>query len=233
MLSHDKALSKQILLYHRIPTPRFTVCERGRSIRPPRQMEYPMFVKSTVEDASFGLSEDSLVQDEVGLRERVRYCHDEIGTDALVEEYIEGRELYVGVMGNYRLRVLPVWELLFTKLPNGRPNIATAKVKWDSKVQKRLGVKTEAAKDLPVGVTEHVTRLCKRIYRALCMSGYARMDLRLGLDGRVYVLEANANPNLSYGEDFAESAHLDGLRYEDLIQRILHLGFRYRPAWSG
>jgi D-alanine-D-alanine ligase len=196
-------------------------------------MEYPLFVKSTVEDASFGLSEESLVHDEAQLAERVRFFHEEIGTDALVEEYIEGRELYVGVMGNHRLRVLPVWELIFSNLPVGKPNIATAKVKWDSKVQKRLGVKTEAATDLPLGISEHITRLCKRIYRVLCMSGYARMDLRLGLDGRVYVLEANANPNLSYGEDFAESAHMDGLPYEDLIQRILHLGLRYRPAWSG
>jgi D-alanine-D-alanine ligase len=233
MLSHDKALAKQILLYHRIPTPGFAVYERGRAIRPPRKMGYPLFVKSALEDASFGLSEASLVRDEQELIARVRYCHEKVGTDALVEEYIEGRDLYVGVMGNYRLRVLPIWELLFTNLPNGRPNIATAKVKWDFKVQRRLGVKTEAAKDLPAGVTETVTKLCKRIYRALCMSGYARMDLRLHPDGRIYVLEANANPNLSYGEDFAESAHTDGLPYEDLIRRILHLGLRYRPAWSG
>jgi D-alanine-D-alanine ligase len=233
MLAHDKALSKQLLTYHRIPTPKFTVYPRKRTVRPPKNMAYPLFVKSTIEDASFGLSKDSLVHDDSQLLDRVAMCHSEVGTDALVEEYIEGRELYVGVLGNHRLQVLPIWELLFTKLKEGQPNIATAKVKWDLQVQKRLGVETRAAEDLSKGTAESIAKLCKRIYRVLCMSGYARIDLRLRPDGRVFVLEANPNPNLSYGEDLAESAHKVGISYNDLIQRILRLGLRYRAAWRG
>jgi D-alanine-D-alanine ligase len=233
MLAHDKELSKQILQFHRIPTPKFSVYARGRTVRPPKRMKYPMFVKSTIEDASFGVSQESLVHDEEELVNRIRYCHLEVQTDALVEEYIQGRELYVGVLGNYRLQVLPVWELLFTNLPKGAPNIATAKVKWDYGIQKQLGVKTQAAKDLPDGVPEKIAHICKRVYRALCLSGYARMDLRMSPEGKLYVLEANPNPNLSYGEDFSESAETIGIPYEELIQRILNLGLRYRPAWRG
>jgi len=231
LLAHDKVLCKQLLHFHRIPTPKFTVYRLGSAIKPPRRMQYPLFVKSTTEDASFGLSTKSIVHTPELLMERVQYVYDEVQTDVLVEEYVEGREFYVGVLGNRRLQVLPIWELLFTKLPEGEPNIATAKVKWDFAVQKELGVKTQAATDLPNALASKITRLCKRIYRALYMSGYARMDLRVTADGRIYVLEANPNPNLSYGEDFAESADLIGLSYEKLIRRILYLGLHSRPAW--
>lgn len=233
MLSHDKALCKQILQYHRIQTPRFTVYERGRAIKPNRRMTYPMFVKSATEDASFGLSNKSIVNTPEELRERVQQCYEEIKTAALVEEYIVGREFYVGVLGNRQLTVLPIWELLMTKLPQGEPNIATAAVKWDFEIQKKLGVKTQAPKDLSPAMRTNIQRLCKRIYRALHMSGYARMDFRVTADERIYVLEANPNPNLSYGEDFAESAHAAGIKYDELIQRILNLGLRYRHAWRG
>jgi D-alanine-D-alanine ligase len=120
-----------------------------------------------------------------------------------------------------------------TKLPQGQPNIATDKVKWDFKHQERLGVKTQKAKDLPATTAAHIVRLGKRVYRALSLSGYARMDLRMKDDGQCFVLEANPNPNLSYGEDFAESAHAAGIPYDALIQRILNLGLSYRSAWRG
>ena len=121
--------------------------------------------------------------------------------------------------------------MVFTKLREGIPNIATAKVKWDYKVQEHLGVKTQQAKDLSEAVAKQITRVCKRVYRSLCLSGYARLDLRMRPDGRIYVLEANPNPNLSYGEDFAESAHAAGIDYEQLLQRIVRLGLSYRPLW--
>ena len=233
LLAHDKVLSKQILHFHRIPTPKFTVYQRGTAIKPPPRMQYPLFVKSATEDASYGLSTESIVQTPETLVERVEYFYDEVQSDVLVEEYVEGREFYVGVLGNRRLQVLPIWELLFTKLPDGEPNIATAKVKWDFAVQTELGVKTQAAADLPNALATKINGLCKGIYRALCMSGYARMDLRVTAEGRIYVLEANPNPNLSYGEDFAESANLVGISYDQLVQRILSLGLHYRPAWRG
>jgi D-alanine-D-alanine ligase len=231
MLAHDKVLSKQILHYHRIPTPQFTVYELGSNITPPKKMGYPLFVKSATEDASFGLSKKSIVQTPEELVERVQFFYDEVKTDALVEEYIEGREFYVGMLGNRRVEVLPIWELLMTKLPEGEPNIATAKVKWDYKIQKELGVKTQEAKDLPKELATQIVRLCKRVYKSLYMTGYARMDLRMTADGHIFVLEANPNPNLSFGEDLAEAAHASGIKYEELIQRILNLGLRYRAAW--
>ena len=231
MLSHDKALSKQILSYHRIPTPKFAVVPRERVVRIRKQTSYPLLVKSVIEDASLGITNDSIVHNEKELKRRVEWVHDELKTDALIEEYIDGRELYVGVIGNRRLQTFPVWELLFTKLPENVPNIATAKVKWDEEYQKKLGIETRAAKNLGPGGAEAIEKVCKRVYRALFLSGYARMDLRLAPDGRIFVLEANPNPNLSYGEDFAESAHKAGMSYEALLQRILSLGLRYRSEW--
>lgn len=231
MLAHDKALCKKILMYHRISTPRFAVFPRGRKVTPPRKQAYPLLVKSVIEEASLGISHKSIVRDDARLKDRVAFVHDELKTDALVEEFIEGREFYVGVIGNKRLQTFPVWELLFKKLPENIPNIATAKVKWDTKHQKKLGIETRAAKNLPPGAAEEMAKLCKRVYRVLCLSGYARMDLRMRPDGRCYVLEANPNPNLSYGEDFAESAETVGMSYESLIQRILGLGLSYHPEW--
>ena len=157
--------------------------------------------------------------------------HEELKTDALVEEYIEGRELYVGVMGNRRLQTFPVWEMIFKNLPDDVPNIATRRVKWDAAYQKKLGVETKAAEGLSKSEQAAISKLCKRVFRVLSLSGYARMDLRMTEDGRVYVLEANPNPNLSYGEDFAESADAVGISYERLIQRILKLGLNYKPTW--
>ena len=231
MLAHDKGLSKKILSYHRIATPKFALFPKGKVVKPLRRYAYPLLVKSVIEDASLGISRDSLVVSGDELKRRVGYVHEELGTDALVEEYIEGRELYVGVMGNQRLQTFPVWEMLFQKLPPGVPNIATRRVKWDAEYQKELGIVTEAADNLPAGADERISKLCKRVYRVLCLSGYARMDLRMTDDGRVYVLEANPNPNLSFGEDFAESAERVGISYDKLIQRILNLGTRYQPEW--
>ncbi len=231
LLARDKALSKQIMLYHRIATPRFMVVPRGRNVRIPKRLEFPLLVKSTTEDASLGLSRSSVVTDLESLKKQIAHCHSHIGTDALVEEYIEGREFYVGIMGNDRLKVLPVWELTFKKLPQGVPNIATAQVKWDYKYQEKVGVETGPPRELSTSVAAHIARVCKRVYRALCMSGYGRIDLRMKENGEIYVLEANPNPNLSYGEDFAESAEAVGISYRNLLTRIVKLGLAYSPAW--
>jgi D-alanine-D-alanine ligase len=233
MLCHDKALCKQILSYHRILTPKFTVFERGKSVHCPRRLSFPLMIKSINEEASMGISQKSIVHNESQLAHRVAYIHEHVRTDALAEEYIEGRELYVGLIGNQRLTAFPIWEMLFTKMPEGMARIATSRVKWDAKTQKDFGIKTEAAKDLPPGARKQIVNLCKRVYRCLSISGYARMDLRLAEDGRVYLLEANPNPNLEYGEDFAESAERVGISYEALLHRILNLGLSYKVAWRG
>ncbi len=232
LLSRDKGLAKSILAYHRIPSPNFAIVPRGKRIKRTRRLAFPLFVKSASEDASFGISQSSIVRDDAALAERVQYVHDTVETDAMVEQFIEGRELYVGVIGNERLQTFPIWEMVFRKLPEGVASIATSRVKWDPEHQKELGIETRRAKDLPPGAEAKIARICKRVYRALHMSGFARMDLRLAEDGNVFVLEANANPNLAYGEDFAESAEAAGIDYEALLQRILNLGLRYQAPWK-
>ena len=192
-----------------------------------------MFVKSVNEEATLGISQKSIVHDDQQLADRVAFIHEEVQSDALAEEYIEGRELYVGVIGNQRLTAFPIWEMLFTTMPDDMARIATRRVKWDLKIQEKFGIKTEAARDLPPGADRQIINLCKRVYRALSISGYGRMDLRLAEDGRVYLLEANPNPNLEYGEDLAESAERVGVSYEMLLQRILNLGLSYKAAWRG
>jgi len=231
LLSRDKSLCKQLLAFHRIPTPQFTVFRRGTKVRVPRRIKFPLFVKSTVEDASLGIAQASVVEDAVRLKERVEFVHEQVGSDALVEEYIEGRELYVGVMGNERLTRLPVWEMKFGSMPESLAAIATRKVKWDRKYQARYGIYTEAAKDLPPSVEMRLDKLSRRIYRALGLSGYARMDFRLTESGDIYVLEANANPNLEKAEDFAQSARAAGIPYDELLERIMALGLAYRAEW--
>ncbi len=232
MLAKDKALSKKILTYHRIRTPHFAVFPIGKKVRRKKSLPFPLFVKSVVEDASMGIAQASIVRSDAELLERVEFIHKNVESDALVEQYIDGRELYVGVMGNDRLTVFPPWEMLFEKMPENIPRIATRHVKWNRKYQERYGITTAEASGMSKAEVDRIGNLCKRVYRALNLSGYARMDLRLSPDGQVYVIEANPNPNITYGEDFAESAEKAGIKYEELIQRILNLGLRYQAPWQ-
>jgi D-alanine-D-alanine ligase len=239
VVSRDKALTKKLLAYHRIAVPRFLVCRPGRvatatrrwrAVHRPKGLEFPLIVKPLLEDSSAGISRQSVVEDDASLVERVKFVHERFESDAIVEEFIAGRELYVGVIGNYRLDVLPAWELTIANQPEGVPLVATARVKWHRGYQKRLGVKTRPAKDLPEGFASRLERLSRRIYRILGLSGYARLDYRLGSDGRAYLVEANANPQLARGEDFAASAEHGGVSYAELIQRIVSLGLRWKEA---
>jgi len=232
LLAHDKALAKQILSYHRIPVPEFCVFPLGQKVRRPRKLGFPLFVKSLTEEGSVGIAQASLVNDDEQLAERVRFVHESLGTDVIAERFIDGRELYVGVIGNRRLQTLPVWELTATKTEDGTPLIATAKVKWDVSYQKKAGIVYAKAKKLPEGVEAKLERLCKRAYRNLNLTGYARMDLRLTEDGKLFLLEANPNPQLSYGDEFAESAESIGIKYPELLQRIVKLGLAYRAQWQ-
>ena len=231
MLSRDKVLSKQLLAYHRIPTPQFAVFRRGKRVQLPRRLRYPLFVKSATDDASLAIAQASVCGDAASLKERIAFVHEQTQSDALVEEYVEGREIYVSVLGNDRLTVLPVWEMRFGSLPEGQAPIATRKVKWDRRYQARHGITTGAAAALPETVITGLARLTKRIYRALHLTGYARMDFRLREDGAIFVLEANANPNLAEEEDLARSARSGGIDYDELLARILSLGLGYQAAW--
>jgi len=231
MLSRDKSLCKQLLAFHRIPTPQFAVFRRGARFHVPKKLRFPLFVKSTVEDASLGIAQASVVEDAARLKERIEFVQEQVGSDVLVEEFIEGRELYVGVLGNERLTRLPVWEMVFGSMPDSLAAIATRKVKWDKSYQAKYGITTRAADGLAPPVLAALDRLSRRMYRALGMSGYARMDFRVTPDGKVFVLEANANPNLEAAEDFAESARASGIEYAELLERLMTYGLHYKAEW--
>jgi D-alanine-D-alanine ligase len=231
LLARDKPLCKQLLAYHRIPSPQFAVFRRGLKLRLPRKIKYPLFVKSTTEDASLGISQASIVTDKEQLKQRIQFVHDQVQTDALVEEYIEGRELYVGVMGNDRLTRLPVWEMKFGSLSENSAGIATRRVKWDKKYQKKHGIDTYEAKDIAPAVLARLDKLSRRVYRSLGLSGCARIDYRMNADGQIYVIEANPNPNLAHDEDFAQSAQAAGVSYPELLEKLLTLGAGYQAEW--
>jgi D-alanine-D-alanine ligase len=232
-IARDKALSKKLLHFHRIPVPDFTVVRRGRKPRLPRRLTYPAIVKSLTQEASIGIAQASVVDDEARLRERVQFIHQSIGTDAIVERYIEGRELYCALLGNQRLQVFPVWEMTFANMPDGQHRIATERVKWNVKYQEKVGIATGPAASLDQAEQARVRHIARRTYRVLEQSGYARVDLRLGVDGRIYVLEANPNPQIARTEDFAASAASAGLTYPALLQRILTTGLRWEPERLG
>jgi D-alanine-D-alanine ligase len=229
LLARDKSLSKKLLAYHRIPVPEFEVFRIGRPIRLSRRLQFPLIVKSLTQESSIGISQASVVDSKDKLKERVMFIHESIGTAAIVERYVEGRELYVGVMGNQALQALPVWELFFTNMPDGVKRIATDRVKWSVKYQKKYGIDSGPANELTELTADKIQHLCKRAYRALELSGYARIDLRLDQAGNAWVLEANPNPQIARGEDFAASAERVGLSYETMLQRIINLGLRWQP----
>lgn len=232
MLARDKVLAKKLFSFHRIPFPDFIVVPQGRMVKRPAWLSFPLIVKSVTEEASLGISQASIVEDDAKLKERVAFIHESVDTGALIEEYIEGRELYVGVIGNGQLQALPVWELRMDKLPGDARRIATERVKWSRKYQDKYGITSEKAKNLPSGKVEQIQHLAKRVYRALGLSGYARIDLRMNEQSHLYVLEANPNPQIAQNEDFADSAESANYRYEDLLQELLSAGLRWRPAKS-
>jgi len=228
-LSRDKGLAKKLMAYHRIPVPDFLVVPLGNKVKLPKRLHFPLIVKSLTYESSTGISQASVVENEEQLNKRVQFIHDTIMTPAIVEEFIDGRELYVGVMGNDRLQTFPVWEMSFSKMPDNNWRIATERVKWSVKYQKKHGIDTAVA-TLPDDMSAKVQHLAKRVYRALDLSGYARIDLRMKADGQLFVIEANPNPQLAHGEDFAESAQRAGVTYAKLIERIIGLGLQWQPS---
>lgn len=231
MITKDKALCKKILHYHRIKTPGFHVFPRSKQrFRRPKALEFPLIVKSLIEEASLGISQSSIVYDDKKLEERVRFIHEKIGTDALVESYIEGRELYVGVLGNHHVEVLPVWELVFRKTPDQVRPIATRRVKWNAEYRKKYGITSYQARHLEPELIDKIQKLCKKTFKLLSLNGYARFDFRLTPEGEIYLLEANPNPHIGFEEDFSESALKVGTKYPELIDKILRLGLKWKPT---
>src|SRR5712671_6636916 len=225
-LCKHKGISKKILGHHGIPTPNFVVIPRGQRIGGPRQLKFPILVKPVKDEASYGISRASFVQNEEQFRERIAFIHEKHSSDAIAEEYIDGRELYVSIMGNTRLTVFPIRELVFREVPPNEPKIATYKAKWDEEYRKRWGLQNQFPEDLAPALIAEIEDVCKRIYRLLTIEGYARIDLRLTSDNKIYFIEANPNPILAEDEDFAQGAAKAGLAYPQLIDRIIGIGMK-------
>lgn len=230
VLARDKALSKKVLAYHRIRIPHFAVFPRGRKVRANRALRslaFPVIVKSLVAEGSEGISQASVVNSDDALRERVDFIHRSVRTDAVAEQYIDGRELYVAVIGNHRLKVLPTWELFLDGLPADAPRIATRKVKWSEAYQEKHNILIGPAEPaIETALEAKLQRTARRIVKLLNIDGYVRIDFRLTPEGRLYFLEANPNPDVEPDAEFASSAEAVGLDYGQLIQKLLTLGLR-------
>ena len=228
VLARGKDLSKMLVHHRRIAVPAFAVFPMRSKVKRPPRLALPLIVKSLNEDGSHGISQASIVDTDEKLVERVAFIHERIETAAIAEQFIEGRELYVGVLGNNRLKALPVWELQFGTM--GGDHIATEKVKHDTSYQERVGIVDGPAKGLAPEVTDRIQRTAKRIYRTLGLDGYARIDFRLAADGTPYFIEANPNPEIAKSQEFATAAKHDGLDYTELLHRIMALGIRRAKA---
>jgi D-alanine-D-alanine ligase len=233
-IARDKGLSKKIAAYHRIRVPRFATYPRGRRrVHRPKDLQFPLIVKSLTEEASAGISQASVVRSDAELVERVAFVHNRIGSDAIAEEFIEGREIYVAAFGNDRITVLPAWELLFENLPARSVAIATARVKHDARYQEARGIFQQQADDLADDVLDRLTRTTRRLYHLLNLSGYARIDYRLRNGNELFFLEANPNPEIAPEEEFASAADAAGISYPQLLQKFLNLGLRRSQSTSG
>ncbi len=222
-LCKNKGMAKEILAYHKIRVPNFAIFPPRSTIKRPKKLKFPLFIKPLKEEGSVGISQSSFVDSEEAFEERIRFIHERLNQEALAEEYIEGRELYVSILGNDHLRVFPLREVIFSEVPEGQPKFSTFKAKWDDAYRKRWGIKNTFAEELPDGAAQRIANNCKAVYRALRMRGYGRIDIRLTPEGEIVILEANPNPNLDRDDELAQAAMKAGLPYERLIQRILSL----------
>jgi D-alanine-D-alanine ligase len=221
LVARNKSFTKKILAYHGIRVPAFAEFHPGEKPVRPSALRFPLIVKPLLEDASIGIAQASVVEGNGSLVERVKFIHEKFHQAAIVEELIEGRELYVGLIGNETLQVLPIVEMTFGEAETAEQRIATYKAKWDEEYRKRKRIKNVFAKGLSDEVTAKIGDLCTTAFHALWLQDYARVDLRLTHDDEVYVLEVNPNPFLAFEHEMANAAEKGGLPYEDFIQRIV------------
>ncbi len=226
MICNDKALSKKILSYHRIKVPQFYTFYRNHKIKHVKRLKLPCIVKPLSEEASRGISQASVVDNDEALTERVKFIHDSLNRDAIAEEYIEGREFYVGVLGSKRVQALPLREMYFGDLPEDEPRIATYKAKWDEKYRRKWKLLNRPATGLTPELTKKAQDVCKRAYKALNMKCYARFDIRITDKDQIYIIEPNANPNLQPFDEFARAAEKAGITYDKLVEKVLNLAFQ-------
>ncbi len=216
-------MSKKILAYHGIRVPGFETYRVGESVNGNPPTGYPLLVKPLQEDASEGIAAASVVTDREGLTERVGYIHERFDQPAIAEEFVEGRELYVSVLGNGDdLEILPIVEMVFDKeRTKPEERIATKMAKWDVPYRERKGIKNVFARPIAREARRRIEETCRTAFRALWLRDYARLDIRLTPDGEVLVLEVNANPFLGFGHDTANAAEKADMDYYAFVQRIV------------
>lgn len=229
ILSKNKSIAKKILCHHKILTPDFLVIHKNFSefSEMTHTLTFPLIVKPLNEDASYGISQHSIVQDDYALKKRVDYILDVMKQEVLVEEYIIGREIYSSLLGNNAITCFPPREMIFKNSIAEDHKIATFQAKWNDSYRKKWGIENIFPK-FPPRLEEKIQEESLRIYNALGLEGYARLDLRLTPEGDIFFIEANPNPHLARDEDFALSAKKSGMDYETLIQKILELGLEMK-----
>jgi D-alanine-D-alanine ligase len=223
MLARDKALTKKVFAYEGIRIPHFMVCRHGQPVARPSDLRFPLIVKPLDEDASVGIAQSSVVRDDDALKERVAFIHDKFDTDAIVEEFIVGRELYIGVMGGEAPVSFPPIEMVFGSDTTVESRFATYKAKWSVKYRESRGIQNEIAKNLSPDVRKRLAEVAVRAYQAAGLRDYGRIDVRLAHDDAIYVVEANPNPYLADGEDLAWAAEEGGHLYPDFIEKIAEM----------
>lgn len=221
MLCKDKALAKKVLSYHRVRVAHFVISPESRPLKHLRRFKFPAFVKPVGEESSDGISKASFAKSEEEALDRARFIHEKFHCDALIEEYIEGRELYLGVLGNKKLTVFPPREIFFDQVPDDEPKFATFKAKWNDAYRKKWGIQNGPARELPCGLEGKLARIARLVFRVLKIHGPGRIDVRVTPAGEIVTLEANPNPSLAREDDFAQAAAVAGLEYDALIQKIL------------
>jgi D-alanine-D-alanine ligase len=223
LVSRNKAMSKKVLAYHGIRVPGFLTWRPGEKVGDAGSVRFPLIVKPLQSDASAGIAQASVVQDQAGLADRVTMIHERFDQPAIAEEFVDGRELYASLIGNGDdLDILPITEMVFDKRRT-RPEerIATQFAKWDEDYRARKGIRNVFARPLSRATRERIESICRTAFRALWLRDYARLDVRLAPDGEVWFLEANANPFISYGHDMANAAGKAGMDYYEFIQRLV------------
>ena len=226
-MSQDKGIAKKIFAFHGIKTPFFMTSYRGR-VEHAHDISFPLIVKPSCEDGSIGIDAGAVVGNIKEMMERVEYIQDEFDLPALIEDYIEGREIYAGILGNEHAQVLPLVELDLSRLPEGTPKIASYDVKFEKNTEAYKLTKSQIAQDLDAETQKRLADTALAAYRALKLRDYGRIDMRLAPNGDVYVIEANPNPWLATGQEFAMAAKAHGLCYTEMIGEIVeHAMTRY------
>ena len=221
LVARNKSLTKKVLAYHGIRVPAFAEFHEDDKLVRPSELRFPLIVKPLLEDASIGIAQASVVEDDASLSQRVEFIHSKYHQAAIVEELVEGREVYVGLIGNDDVQVLPLTEMTFGEPETGEHRIATYKAKWDEDYRKRRKIKNVFARGISDALTQRIAEICSTAFHALWLQDYGRVDLRLTHDDEVYVLEVNPNPFIAAEHEMAEAAEKAGLKYNAFIQRIV------------